>query len=102
MPCGRPRRDGVGRVGRIMECMPEPEIYRSMYGPEITFAGVPRVEINDLGGGQYDVVFIGAPLAGGTTYRPGTRFGPQAIRGTDYLPHDGSRPHLALGVDPLQ
>ena len=28
-----------------------------------------------------------------------TRFGPQAIRGTDYLPHDASRPHLALGVD---
>ena len=27
---------------------------------------------------------------------PGTRFGPQAIRMTDYLPHDGSRPHLAL------
>ena len=25
-----------------------------------------------------------------------------AIRSTDYLPHDGSRPHLALGVDPLQ
>src|SRR5262249_60558268 len=21
---------------------------------------------------------------------------------TDYLPHDGSRPHLALGVDPLK
>ena len=33
--------------------------------------------------------------------RPGCRFGPQAIRLTDYLPHDGSRPHLALGVDPL-
>jgi agmatinase len=25
-----------------------------------------------------------------------------AIRSTDYLPHDGSRPHLALGVDALQ
>ena len=31
----------------------------------------------------------------------GCRFGPQAIRFTDYLPHDGRRPHLALGVDPL-
>ena len=79
-----------------------PEIYRSMYGPEITFAGVPRAELEDLGEGQYDVVLIGAPFDGGTTYRPGARFGPQAIRGTDYLPHDGSRPHLALGVDPLQ
>ena len=82
--------------------MPEPEMYRSMYGPEITFAGVPRVELQDLGQGQYDVAFIGAPFDGGTTYRPGARFGPQAIRGTDYLPHDASRPHLALGVDPLQ
>ncbi|MBA2740210.1 MAG: agmatinase family protein, partial [Nocardioidaceae bacterium] len=39
---------------------------------------------------------------GGTSHRPGARFGPQAIRSTDYLPHDGSRPHLALRVDPLQ
>jgi agmatinase len=82
--------------------MPEPEMYRSMFGPEITFLGVPRVDLSDLGTGQYDIVFLGAPFDGGTTHRPGTRFGPQAIRATDYLPHDGSRPHLALGVDPLQ
>ena len=72
--------------------MPEPEMYRSMFGPEITFLGVPRVELPDLGTGQYDVVFLGAPFDGGTTYRPGTRFGPRAIRATDYLAHDGSRP----------
>jgi agmatinase len=46
-------------------------------------------------------VVIGAPFDGGTSHRPGARFGPQAIRLTDYLPHDGSRPHLSLGVDPL-
>ncbi len=46
-------------------------------------------------------MIIGAPFDGGTSHRPGARFGPQAIRFTDYLPHDGSRPHLALGVDPL-
>ena len=46
-------------------------------------------------------MILGAPFDGGTSHRPGTRFGPQAIRITDYLPHDGSRPHLALGVDPL-
>jgi agmatinase len=90
-----------GAVVRVRG-MPEPELYRSMFGPEITFAGVPRAELSDLGTGQYDVVFLGAPFDGGTTYRPGARFGPQAIRGTDYLSHDGSRPHLALGVDPLQ
>jgi agmatinase len=90
-----------GAVVRVRG-MPEPELYRSMFGPEITFAGVPRAELSDLGTGRHDVVFLGAPFDGGTTYRPGARFGPQAIRGTDYLSHDGSRPHLALGVDPLQ
>ena len=45
---------------------------------------------------------IGAPYDAGASYRAGARFGPQAIRTTDYLPHDGSRPHLALRVDPLQ
>ncbi len=46
-------------------------------------------------------MIVGAPFDGGTSHRPGARFGPQAIRLTDYLPHDGSRPHLALDVDPL-
>src|SRR4029453_2730043 len=49
-----------------------------------------------------DVVVIGAPFDGGTSHRPGTRFGPQAIRTTDSLPHDGSRPSLALRTDGLQ
>jgi agmatinase len=73
-----------------------------MYGPDITFAGVPRTTFDALADGGFDIVIIGAPFDGGTSHRPGTRFGPQAIRGTDYLPHDASRPHLALGVDPLQ
>ena len=82
--------------------MPEPEMTPAMYGPDITFAGVPRATLASLAEGDgYDVVLVGAPFDGGTTNRPGTRFGPQAIRGTDYLPQDGSRPHLALGVDPL-
>jgi agmatinase len=85
-----------------MVSMPEQQMDRSMYGPEITFAGVPRASLEELTASAYDVVFIGAPFDGGTTHRPGTRFGPQAIRATDYLPHDASRPHLALGVDPLQ
>jgi agmatinase len=82
--------------------MPEPEMTPAMYGPDITFAGVQRATLASLSEGDgYDVVFVGAPFDVGTTNRPGTRFGPQAIRGTDYLPQDGSRPHLALGVDPL-
>jgi agmatinase len=74
----------------------------NMYGPDATFVGVPKADLDDpasyAGAGA---VIIGAPFDGGTTHRPGCRFGPQAIRLTDYLPHDGSRPHLALDVDPL-
>src|SRR5205807_1406144 len=48
-----------------------------------------------------DVLIVGAPFDGGTSHRPGARFGPHAIRTTDYLPLNGSRPHLGMGVDPL-
>jgi agmatinase len=73
-----------------------------MYGPDATFLGVPRADLSDPQSWRgTDIMIIGAPFDGGTSHRPGARFGPQAIRFTDYLPHDGSRPHLALGVDPL-
>ena len=74
-----------------------------MYGPDVTFLGVPRASLDapDSFAGA-DVVIVGAPYDGGTSYRPGSRFGPNAIRTTDYLDHDASRPHLALGVDPLR
>ncbi len=75
---------------------------RAMYGPDATFLGVPAADLSDpqtfAGAGA---VIVGAPFDGGTSHRAGCRFGPQAIRTTDYLPHDGSRPHLALDVDPL-
>jgi agmatinase len=77
--------------------------YGPMYGPDVTFLGVDRCTIDEpdtyVGA---DVVVLGAPFDGGTSHRPGTRFGPQAIRTTDYLPHDRSRPSLALRVDGLQ
>ena len=77
--------------------------YGPMFGPDITFLGVDRCDLGDPGSiAGADVVVVGAPFDGGTSHRPGARFGPQAIRSTDYLPHDGSRPHLALRVDPLQ
>jgi agmatinase len=74
-----------------------------MYGPDVTFLGVPAADLDDAASwAGADVVIIGAPFDGGTSHRPGARFGPQAIRIADYLPHDGSRPSLALGVDPLK
>jgi agmatinase len=77
--------------------------YGPQYGPDITFLGVDRCDWSEPSTyGDADVVILGAPFDGGTSYRSGTRFGPQYIRQTCYLPHDGSRPSLALRVDGLQ
>jgi agmatinase len=73
-----------------------------MYGPDATFLGVPAADPDVVSSWQgAGAVIIGAPFDGGTSHRSGCRFGPQAIRTTDYLSHDGSRPSLALGVDGL-
>ena len=75
----------------------------NMYGPDFTFLGVPRCDLDDPATfADADVVIVGAPIDAGTSYRSGAKFGPQAIRGTDYLPHDGERPHMALRVDGLK
>ena len=77
--------------------------YGAQFGPDITFLGVEPVDLADHDAlAAADVVIVGAPFDGGTSHRPGTRFGPQAIRSTDYLGHDGSRPHMALRVDALR
>jgi len=74
----------------------------NLYGPDATFLGVPGADPDDPSEWSTSgAAIIGAPFDGGTSHRPGARFGPQAIRITDYLPHDGKRPSLALGVDPL-
>lgn len=67
-----------------------------------TFIGVPFLEDMRSLGGQ-DVVFVGAPLDAGTTYRPGTRFGPQALRqasalGGSYNPGRGVELHEMLDM----
>ena len=74
-----------------------------MYGPDVACLGVDKCDVADVEALRAaDVVVLGAPYDAGTSYRAGARFGPQAIRMADYLPHDGSRPHLALRVDPLR
>jgi agmatinase len=75
--------------------------YGSMYGPDITFLGVDRCSWEEVPA-DADAVIVGAPFDGGTSHRPGTRFGPQAIRQACYLGHDGSRPSLAMRVDGLR
>ena len=60
-----------------------------------TFMKAPYVEnVRDVG--KYDAAVIGIPFDSGTTYRPGTRFGPQGIRRISalYTPYN-----YELGVD---
>lgn len=44
-----------------------------------TFLKAPYIEDVKLVG-NYDAAILGVPFDGGTTYRPGTRFGPQGVR----------------------
>ena len=64
-----------------------------------TFAG-RRLVLEPSGLVGVDVAVVGAPFDDGTSNRPGTRFGPRAIRGWD---DDGQwgRPHLSTGLDPF-
>ena len=60
-----------------------------------TFLKAPYVEdVREVG--NYDVALLGVPHDCGTTYRPGTRFGPQGIRRISalYTPYN-----FELGVD---
>ncbi len=60
-----------------------------------TFMKAPYVEnVNEVG--RYDVAIVGVPHDSGTTYRPGTRFGPQGIRKISalYTPYN-----YEMGVD---
>jgi agmatinase len=88
------------RLGRKEAAMTR---YGGQFGPDLTFLGVDRCDLDEPETYQdADVVIIGAPFDGGTSYRSGARMGPQAIRMTDYNPHDGSRPSLALRADGLR
>lgn len=70
-------------------------------GPGPTFAYAPLVLDPDKLGGA-DVVVIGAPCDVATSYRPGTRFGPRAIRDADIVGPPAMRPHPRRCIDPFQ
>ena len=53
----------------------DPLVVPRFAGPA-TFARLPRLDQVD----RCDVAVVGVPFDGGTTYRPGARFGPAAIR----------------------
>lgn len=77
--------------------------YGSQFGPDYTFLGVDQCDLDEPGTyAGADVVIVGAPFDGGTSYRSGARFGPSAMRAACYLGHDGSRPSLAMRTDGLR
>ncbi len=65
------------------------------FAGESTFLRLPRLaEVEDA-----RIVYLGAPFDGATTYRPGARSGPRAVRlGSDQA-HGF---HAELGLDPFQ
>src|SRR5690606_3472763 len=96
-------RLALGDGGAVSGTAAFPGRYGQQFGPDFTFLGVPACDLGEPESyAGADVVILGAPFDGGTSHRPGTRFGPMAIRGTDYLAHDGSRPSLALRTDGLK
>jgi agmatinase len=70
------------------------------FASRTSFLGVPARRLDEID--DSGVVIVGAPFDWGTTYRPGARFGPAAIREADYGAMDGYRPHLPTGIDPLR
>jgi agmatinase len=73
----------------------------SYAGVGVTWCRVPLAsEPGDLEGA--DVVILGAPFDEGVSYRPGTRFGPRAIRTADDVGAEPGRPSMELGVDPFE
>jgi agmatinase len=67
------------------------------FGARASFCGVPTAAYGELDPRQ--VAVLGAPVDWGTSYRPGARFGPAAVREGDYLGPDGLRPALPYGID---
>ncbi len=73
----------------------------SYAGVGVTFCRTPLVlDPDDLRGA--DVAVVGAPFDEGVSYRPGTRFGPRAIRTAEDVAGPSARPNMELGVDPFE
>jgi agmatinase len=67
-----------------------------------TFLKLPEVERDELDEEDVDIGILGAPLDTATTIRPGTRYGPRAVRAASTVP---SPPYehfnIETGVDPF-
>lgn len=71
----------------------------SYAGVGVTFGRMP-LALDPAGLAGADVAILGAPFDEGVSFRPGTRFGPRAIRMAEDVAFPVNRPHMELGVDP--
>ena len=78
----------------IIGATPSTEVPR--YAGKGTFARI--ADIHEVG--DYDVAILGVPFDGGTSYRPGARFGPLGVRQAARALRPGY--HVELGVAPLE
>lgn len=61
-----------------------------------TFARLPQIDAVP----DYDIAVLGVPFDGGTSFRPGARFGPAAVREASRLLRPGY--HVELEVTPVE
>ncbi|MDT5292832.1 MAG: guanidinobutyrase / D-arginase, partial [Mycobacterium sp.] len=66
------------------------------YAGKGTFARI--ADIHEVG--NYEIAVLGVPFDGGTSYRPGARFGPMGVRQAARTLRPGY--HVELGVAPLE
>jgi agmatinase len=72
-----------------------------MYVGPSTFQKLPWItDPAELAAQQVDVAIVGAPFDDMVSHRPGTRFGPRAIREAQYS--TGSLNSLQLGIEPFE
>jgi agmatinase len=78
----------------IIGAVPATKVPR--YAGKGTFARIADIhEVSD-----YDIAILGVPFDGGTSYRPGARFGPMAVRQAARTLRPGY--HVELGVAPVR
>jgi agmatinase len=92
---GKPSSDPPTVSPRTVVGPPDARLELPRFAGPSTFARLPRLDEV----GRADVAILGVPFDSGTTYRPGARFGPEAVRAGSKL----LRPyHIGLRVDPWE
>lgn len=85
----------------MAKMQPSREHEESYAGVGVTFCRVPLI-LEPAGLEGADVAIVGAPFDLGTSFRPGARFGPRAIRTAEDVGSPSTRPHMELGIDPFE